>query len=292
MRRIGIFAAGVTLLLGCSPSSLIAQSWRTISAQRSRHAIDSLRVRLDFSAGVLRLGTAAPSTLYDLKFRYDAEKFSAGAHYDSASRTLELGTSNPPGRGRTRSYSVGLGGGSQHPNDLTLALSRSTVLDLSLDVGATKSTVDLGGLTIRRLHFRARASEASLTFSSPNPAELEELDIDAGAASVSVSQLGNAHARHLRARAALGGLELGFGGGWTNDIDLRLTEALGSVTLHVPRDVGVKVRLDKLAASFDHAGMVSTVDGWITPAFERATHKLVVDADVTISGLTIDWIER
>ncbi|MDQ6888519.1 MAG: hypothetical protein M3068_14705 [Gemmatimonadota bacterium] len=286
MRKI----LATALLLGASP--LPAQSWRTIAAQRPRQASDSLRVRLDFAAGVLRLGPAAPSTLYDLHFRFDAERFSASAHYDSVSRTLELGTADPPGRRRSRSYRVGIGGGAQHPNELTVALARATALDLSLDLGATKATVDLGGLSIRALHLRARASETSITFSSPNPVALDQLDIDAGAASVSVGQLGNARVRHLRARAAMGGLELGFGGAWTGDIDLRLIEALGTVTLHVPRDVGVKVRLDKLAATFDHTGLASTGDGWITPGFERAAHKLVVDADATISGLTIDWIER
>jgi DUF4097 and DUF4098 domain-containing protein YvlB len=85
------------------------------------------------------------------------------------------------------------------------------------------------------------AGEAELSFSAPNPVELEQLDLEIGAGQFRVSQLGNARCRSVSLEAAAGDFDIDCGGAWPEASFLRVEAGMGSIELRVPRDLAVRV---------------------------------------------------
>jgi hypothetical protein len=86
--------AALSALATLHPGPLAAQPWRAVSAARQAHSADStLRVRVDYGVGRLRLAQAAPPLLYDLRLRYDEERFRPTHAFDASTKTLTVGVS-------------------------------------------------------------------------------------------------------------------------------------------------------------------------------------------------------
>ena len=66
--------------------------------------------------------------------------------------------------------------------------------------------------------------------------------------------LANANADLIRVRGGVGSVDLDFGGTWTRDLEVSTRLAIGSLTLRVPDDVGLRLDVRRVAASFDHEG--------------------------------------
>ena len=86
---------------------------------------------------------------------------------------------------------------------------------------------------------------------------MRSLEIDVGAASFEASNLGNANASLVHVQGGVGSVDLDFGGQWSQDMTVDADLAFGKLTLHVPRDVGVRVEVQKFLASFDQQGLGS-----------------------------------
>ncbi|MFN2399836.1 MAG: hypothetical protein ABR543_14545 [Gemmatimonadaceae bacterium] len=276
-----------------------AQEWRTIATSRSARAADSLRVRVEFAAGSLSLGPDDSANLYDVRLRYDATNSSPLQAYDSASHTLSImvdTASSPWGLG------FGLNGLSlnwetapdekKDARELALLIGRSAPLDLSVETRAVEGKMELGGLSLSRLHIKSRGSDVAMQFSHPNRDVLTDFDLDAAAADIKIEGIGRAHATRIQARARIASVDLDFSGDWTGNSELRLDVAFGQVTLRVPSNVGVKIQVDKFAADFSHSRLVERDGAFYSENWATASRKLVVDADVTFAGLTLDWIAR
>ena len=236
--------------------------------------------------GTGRIGVRATSNplLYHMQLRYDATRAQPRHTFDVASRKLQIGVQKSEMRFSGRNDA--------DAGHLQLELSRSAPFDLSLDLGAVESDLDLTGLRISRLHVESGASDAKLRFDSLNATRMSVLEVSLGAASFRGDRLANANARDIRVDAGIGSVELDLGGQWTQDIDLRVDVTLGIVTIHVPSDVGVHVTLDKTLASFDHEGLTERDGGWVSKNWDSAPHKLRVTAETVFGKLSIDKTGR
>jgi hypothetical protein len=72
--------------------------------------------------------------------------------------------------------------------EVDLILGRARPYMLTLELGASESIFDLGGLPLTRVVVKQGAGKASIDFSAPNPQPMNLLDIDAGA--VAAAKLG------------------------------------------------------------------------------------------------------
>lgn len=296
---LGIRPLLVALVAILPVAAAQAQEWRTIATSRSASAGDSLRVRVEFAAGSLSLRPADSANLYDVRLRYDATNSSPLQAYDSASHTLSImvdTASSPWGLGFSR-HGLSLNwettpDDKKDSRELALLIGRSTPLDLSVETRAVEGEMELGGLSLSRLHIKSRGSDVSVQFSEPNRDVLADFDLDATAADVKVEGIGRAHATRIQARVRIASVDLDFSGDWNGNSELRLDVAFGQVTLRVPSDVGVKVQVDKFAADFSHVRLVERDGAFYSENWTTASRRLVVDADVTFAGLTLDWIAR
>jgi hypothetical protein len=277
---LGYLVAGA--LIAATP--VAAQNWRSLDIARQLADSAPTAVNVVYGTGTFGLRGSSSALLYHMRLRYDASRTQPRHSFDTTGRKLLLGVQKSDVRFTGRS--------DNESGQLQLELSRVAPLDLTLDLGAVEADLDLTGLKVSRLHIESGASDGKLRFDSLNATPMSVLEVSLGAASFRAERLANANARDIRVDAGVGNVELDLGGQWTQDIDLRVEATLGVVTIHVPSDVGVRVSLKKLVASFDHQGLIERDGAWVSPNWESAPHKLRISAETTFGKLTIDKTGR
>jgi hypothetical protein len=197
----------------------------------------------------------------------------------------------------TRSATLGVEGQSirwvgrvneRHLGEMRLGLSKDVPLDLRLELGATHARLDAGGLTITNLSLETGAADAVLDFSAPNRTRMRRLDIQAGAAGLVVTNLGNANVAAVRIEGGVGSIDLDFGSEIRDDVTVDANVALGKFALHLPRDVGIRVEVQKLLAGFDHPGLRKRGNAYYSDNWDDAKVRLRVRAETVFGAIEID----
>ena len=280
-RRLLIFAA----ILACGCASEAEQAWRTASAARARAGADSLRLRVNVTGGSLRVSPADDAELYDYSMRYDASRYDVERRFDSASHTLSLRLD-----GGRRPFRGSSGDKKEHAR-LSLGLARGVPLDVALRRGAVEADLDLGGLAVDQLNVESAASSTGLRFATPNPRRMRSLRFDVGAASIEATGVGNANVEHIDVECGAGALTLDFSGAWAADVDARLRVRLGAVTLRVPRDVGIRARVEVTLGTFEREGFREQDGVQYSANWEGARRRLTIDASMLVGTLEIERID-
>jgi len=269
---------GLTLAF---PGVLAAQSWRTVESSRSLRDTAEHRVQIRYGAGRIDVAATDAPVLYSMNLRYDETSTSPLHQYNPSSHVLTLGVDGQRPRFSRNSDENTRG-------EMRLSLSRTVPIDLSLDLGATKGALDLGGLSLLALRLESGASDMQLDFSTPNRSRMRTFDVDVGAASFEGRNLANANAPTMRVHGGVGSVDLDFGGTWTQDVSVNAELTLGKLTLHVPRDVGVRVEVEKFLASFDQQGLQKRGDAYYSENWDRSKYHLQLRTETTIGGIEID----
>jgi hypothetical protein len=185
--------------------------------------LPSASVRVQFGAGTLDGGLAAAGQLVDGQFRGGV------VHRQPGPGIVELQ--------QDTSYGMPW---LQRESAWTLGLTGEVPLDLRLEVGASRTRLDLSGTKTRRLEVTTGASETTITL--PRAAGLTEVKAEAGAASLTFIVPSGVAAR-VHGTVALGSLRVDedrfprFGsdyqssdyGSATNRVDLDINGGVGSV---------------------------------------------------------------
>jgi predicted membrane protein len=165
-------------------------------------------------------------------------------------------------------------------------------LDLELEFGGTEAMLELGGMALQSLRVECGATDATLGFATPNRTRMRELQVDVGAADFTALHLGNANADQIRVRGGVGAMDLDFSGSWNRDLTVLARVAIGQMTLRVPDDVGVRVELQRVAAGFDHPGLVKRDDAWYSANWDSAQYKLRLRAETVFGGIAVERSTR
>lgn len=275
-----IAGCALALLLIGAATPLTAQEWRTISGQRRVAGESNLKVEVQFGAGQLQLEPASSGTLYRTSLRYDAEIFNPIHEYSPGALRIGVEGLNNRIRGDIRD------GGR-----LNLSLTQDVPMDLQLKFGAVEAEMELGGMRLRRVRITTGASESRLNFSKPNPIRMEELEIEAGAADLKVYGLGNANVESLSVTGGVGAITLDFTGRWYGDTNASIDLGLGTLTLKVPRGVGVQVRKDSFLMGFESDGMIKRGNAYYSRDWDSAKRKLTVRISGAFGSVDIDWVD-
>lgn len=270
-----LLAIGFAALHGATPAQ--AQEWQTLTTRRQAAGERDLKVEIEFGAGTLKIEPTSGGELYNASIRYDASNFEPRAQYENG--LLRLGIEGTV-RGR-RNIREG--------SRLTLGLGDEVPLDLNLAFGAVEAELELGGLMIRNAEISTGASETKLSFSRPNRQVLERLDMKVGAASFRATGLGNANARRIEFGGGVGDIVLDFTGDWQADTNVEISMGVGSLTLILPRDVGVRLNRDTFLVSFDPQGLVRRGDGYYSEGWDKAKHHLTIDVKGAFGSVNIRW---
>jgi hypothetical protein len=268
----------VCALLMPLPGPLSGQVWRSLNVERQVRDSSPLNVQVSFAEGSFELERAREERTYSMLIRYDAESVHPRFKFDSSTHTLIVGTEKIADRMRFGADDMG---------DARLELPGAVPANLSIDIGAASSTLDLGGLPLRSLHFRTGASQTLLRFNEPNIGVLSELTIDGSAGAIRATGLANARAPRMNVQAHLGTVDLDFSGEWTADIAVDLRIVLASAVLRVPRDVGVEIHAAPVLSSFAPEGFLRSGDVYRSGNWDAASRKLTITAHSILARLSI-----
>lgn len=276
-RRVpALLAAGVLLVA----STAHGQSWRTMTSARQVLDERPVSVSLRYGAGELTVRPGEEPMLYRMVLRYDEETTTPLATFDADARELWLGARGRGNRGRVKS-------GSRADIELT----RSVPMTLDVDFGAGEATLELGGLSLLRLEVSTGASEATIRFSEPNRLAAERVEIEAGAADLKVYELGNTRAADIAFRGGVGSTLLEFSGAWARNASATVEMGIGSVTLRIPRDLGVKLERNSFLTSFDAKGLERRGDAYYSANWDSAPRQLTLTVTAAMGSIEIDWID-
>ncbi len=96
----------------------------------------------------------------------------------------------------------------------------------------------------------------------------------------------------MRVVCGVGNVDLDFSGAWPRDMTLDIEVAVGGATLRIPREIGVRIQLDKVLASFDKDGFERRGDSYYNAAWATSPRKLTIIASTVLGSFDVEWIGR
>lgn len=273
-------ALGLTLWTGV----VQAQTMRPFATFRQMHGETRLAARLEYAAGSLRVAPGRPGELYRMDLSYDENRYRPVSDYDPQTSSVVLGL-RPEGEGGVRVVSR-----NQLSQIAAVALSPRVSLALDLTLGAVDADVELGGLSVTHLQVKTGASRAVVRFSQPNATRCQRTAISAGAAEVSVLGLGNSRCDEIVFEGGMGKTLLDFAGAWSSSTRVEVKMAMGELTLHLPRKVGVRISMDKFLSSFEPAGLVRRGAVFQSANYDRTQRHLDIALTTAIGGVNVEWV--
>jgi hypothetical protein len=273
--------AVASLLVVAVASSAAAQSWRTVDVSRQLLDTTDHRIRVKYAAGRFSMRPTNEPILFSMQLRYDEDRSEPLHRYDANVRSATLGLEGRSIRW-TRHFD------DQDAGEMHLALSNAVPMDLDVTLGASEARVDAGDLALKSLRFETGAADAVLDFSAPNRSRMRRLDIQVGAAAFAVRNLANANVSAVHVQGGVGSVELDFGAVLKEDVNVDAEMALGKLHVRVPRDVGVRVELQRVLASFDHPGLQKRGNAYYSDNWDSASVRVKVRTQTVFGAVEID----
>jgi hypothetical protein len=170
-----------------------------------------------------------------------------------------------------------------------LALGAARPYALTLEVGASENTFELGGLPITALAVRQGAGKATLTFAAPNPGSMSRLIVEAGAMSLEMYGLGHANFAEMHVEGGAAGYKFDFGGTLQGDARVDIITGLAAVELVIPATTATKIIVESVMASVDLGDGFMKKEGafWNEAALAGQTPVLTIQAKISLGGLTL-----
>lgn len=273
----------LTLGISLTGSAGQAQTIRPFSTFRQTHGETRLGARLEYAAGSLRLAPGQPGELYRMNLSYDDDRFIPVSDFDAGARSVVLGLRSR-GQGGVRVVSQ-----NQLRQAASIAISPRVDLALDLSLGAVDADLELGGLRIASLNLETGASRATLRFSQPNAMRCDRASFSAGAAELTLLDLGNSRCEEIQFEGGMGKVLLDLGGAARADIRVKVTMAVGGITLRLPRAAGIRIRMDKFLSSFEPAGLVRRGDDFVSRNYDSAERHIDFDLTTAVGGVDVEW---
>lgn len=258
-----------------------AQTWRTLDVSRQLRDTSEHHIKVRYAAGKFSLRPTDDPVLFSMQLRYDEERTRPLHTYDAESHSAMLGVEGQTVRWARHSDGDNVG-------EMRLGLSHSVPLDLELELGATHARVDAGGLALNNLRVETGAADAVLDFSAPNRSRMRHLDIQVGAAGFVITNLGNARVSSVRVDGGVGSVDLDFGATIEDDVSVEANIALGKLALHLPPDVGIRIEVQRLLATFDHPGLYKRGNAYYSDNWDTAKVRVRVRAETVFGAIEID----
>ena len=172
-------------------------------------------------------------------------------------------------------------------NDWTVKLGQGVPMTLTVNAGAIHGRWDLGGLSLRAIHWKQGAANTTIHFSKPNPEMMEEFSFDSGASDLSLIGLGNLNAAEGRINIGAGTLLLRFDGALTRDLQISLGGGAVAVTID-PGDNPVQVIKGNSFATVSSGEWTQFEDTYNSPNWDSATgHKVTITSQLGAASMNL-----
>ena len=200
-------------------------------------AADDVSLRLSFGAGDLTLSPGA-GRLLEGTATYNYSEFKPIINTDKGDIHIQVGDDKfnalPAFKDLKNEWDLKLG---------------SAPMDLTIESGAYKGNLELGGLSLKNLTVKDGAATVQLAFSEPNLVEMSTFRYETGASDVKMSGLGNANFSLLDFSSGAGDYTLDFSGKLQRDASIKISSGLSNIIVNVPENVNAVVTVDSGASN-------------------------------------------
>jgi hypothetical protein len=177
-------------------------------------------------------------------------------------------------------------------NTWDMHFSESIPISYDIELGMGKGTLDFSGLSVKDLNLSTGASSVTVRFDSPNKVSMDDMTIETGLSKFRGEGLCNARFKHLKFEGGVGSYTLDFGGELHRDAEADIEVGLGSLTLDIPRDIGVKIYYEKSIIS--HIDLPDEFsereeDTYYSDNYDSAAGKLKLHIEAGLGGVKVRW---
>ncbi|MGW8224175.1 MAG: toast rack family protein [Anaerolineales bacterium] len=205
---------------------------------------ENVKVRLEFGAGELKINPGSGEALVSGTATYNVEEFEPQVTETQSMVKISQQVENV-------NLIPAFGNEVENRWDLELG---SKPMDLDISAGGYQGDYELGGIPLHELRVAEGAAKTDLSFSKPNPVEMDILRYDTGASQATLSGLANANFREMDFRSGAGEYRLDFSGQLQQDADVRIKSGLSSIVIIVPEGTAATVQFEGGLANVDRSG--------------------------------------
>jgi hypothetical protein len=257
-------------------------------AQRQTYEVslegaDHVRVDVQFGGGTLEV-LPGSSALLDAEFVYNLDGLEPQVEYDVLDGRGELVVRQDLDRAVWQPSA-------EIRNEWQLRFTDQVPLEMAFAVGASRGTMELGGLRLTDLRLESGAADLTVRFSAANPEPMQSLVVRSGAARLDLLELGNAGAESMRFDGGLGMYTFDFQGVWERSMTAHILAGASQVVLRVPRDIGVQVCPGDLRRG-DYGGLSQRGICYINEQYDEADIRLDTELDLGLGELRIEQVDR
>jgi len=227
---------------------------RTESQTVERGDADAVTVELVMGAGDLEVAGGA-AELLEADFIYNVAEFKPEVEYEGG----RLVVRQPAYEGRGSLQDVG-----DYRYEWDLRLNDEVRTEMSVKLGAGKSELDLGSLSLASLKMETGAGEVTLDLHGAST--LGGLDLKVGAGKLTADLTG--------ARAV--------------DLHATIEGGVGKTTLRLPRDVGVRVEIARGLGAIRADGWTQDGDAYVNGAYGTSETTLYVNMQAGIGEINLE----
>jgi hypothetical protein len=238
---------------------------------------ESATVEVVFGAGELEIEAGASDELFSGHFRYNVERWAPEVTFEGGVLRVEQG-------GTEKEWGIPTG---NVRNEWKLEFSPEIPLRMDLKVGAGDGELDFTGLQIAELDLDLGAGDFEVRFDEPNEARMNRLTLDTGASKLDVHGIGHAGPERVNVQGGVGDITLDLTGAWPRSAEVEVTAGVGSVTLRLPDDVGVRVETEGGLTNVDAPGLRRTGDTYVNDAYGEAETELRIQITTGVGSIRL-----
>jgi hypothetical protein len=210
---------------------------------------EDVKVRLESAYGNIVIGSGTARSILVADMIVDPSiDIQTDVDYTIDGATGQLRLMLKPPEKQKRGWRLGnLDGGTWQ-----LDFNREIPLAFDIELGAGRGEFDFSGLEVNHLNIAAGASSVVMKFNEANRGYIERIKIESGVSKFTGENLGNANFGELKFEGGVGSYTLDFNGNLRHEADVSVELGLGSVTIIVPAEIGVKLNArQRLFSSVD-----------------------------------------
>lgn len=149
-------------------------------------------------------------------------------------------------------------------NEWDLKFADDVPMEMTIDLGAGRSSLALGSLALTSLDIRGGAGEVDLDLSGSQ--SLSRLDFDLGAGEVTIDLTGE----------------------WQDNLDARIAGGLGELSVRLPAGVGVRIDVDTGIGDVNASGLTRDGDTYTNDAYDTSGVALRIDISGGVGQINLD----
>ncbi len=234
-----IIVTALFVSLGCAVGNFRVNTVTVGELNKETQTVDvgdaeQVRVHIKMGAGELKVNHGAEA-LMRANFTYNVADWKPQVDYTVTDGSGRLNIRQPS------SEQISVRSDIRYTWDLKF--NEEIPLDMRIECGAGSGDIDLSKLNVTR--FDGKLSAGDFTIDLSGNQSLEHLELDMGAGDITVDLTGD----------------------WEHNVEVYIQGGIGKTTLYLPKDIGVRVIVNKAIGKVDANGLTRDGDVYVNAAY-------------------------